>query len=78
MSLATSQQASIGMESTRMVFIFFWRYEVYPLTICFKGTNEMDGASGVTQCPVAPGQSFTYDFTVSTSHVRNFQDTDNL
>ncbi|KAI9745431.1 MAG: hypothetical protein M1818_000965 [Claussenomyces sp. TS43310] len=28
------------------------------------GTSEMDGASGISQCPVAPGQSFTYDFVV--------------
>lgn len=30
-----------------------------------NGTQEMDGASGVTQCPVAPGHSFTYEFMVS-------------
>lgn len=29
-----------------------------------KGTNDMDGSSGATQCPVAPGQSFKYDFNV--------------
>lgn len=29
-----------------------------------RGTNDMDGSSGATQCPVAPGQSFTYDFNV--------------
>ena len=29
-----------------------------------RGTANMDGASGDTQCPIAPGQSFTYDFTV--------------
>lgn len=28
------------------------------------GTNSMDGSSGTTQCPIAPGQSFTYDFVV--------------
>lgn len=28
-------------------------------------TNEMDGASMVTQCPVAPGSSYTYNFTVN-------------
>lgn len=28
------------------------------------GTNDMDGSSGATQCPIAPGQSFTYDFNV--------------
>ncbi|KAM0552463.1 hypothetical protein ACHAPJ_008024 [Fusarium lateritium] len=27
-------------------------------------TNEMDGPSMVTQCPVAPGQSITYNFTI--------------
>jgi iron transport multicopper oxidase len=29
-----------------------------------NGTNEMDGPSYVTQCPVPPGSSFTYNFTV--------------
>ncbi|KAI9733631.1 MAG: hypothetical protein M1834_003233 [Cirrosporium novae-zelandiae] len=26
------------------------------------GSTHMDGASGTSQCPIAPGQSFTYDF----------------
>ena len=30
-----------------------------------NGTNEMDGVVGVTQCGIAPGENFTYDFTVS-------------
>src|SRR5687767_836360 len=30
-----------------------------------NGTNEMDGPSMVTQCPIPPGQSFTYNFTVN-------------
>ncbi|KAI1268789.1 multicopper oxidase-domain-containing protein [Xylariaceae sp. FL1019] len=30
-----------------------------------NGTNWMDGASGVTQCPIAPGQSFQYKFNVT-------------
>lgn len=30
-----------------------------------NGTNNMDGASMITQCPVAPGSSFTYNFTVN-------------
>ena len=30
-----------------------------------NGTNEMDGPAGVTQCPIAPGGNFTYDFMVS-------------
>lgn len=29
-----------------------------------NGTNWMDGAVGVTQCPIAPGQDFTYRFRV--------------
>lgn len=32
-----------------------------------NGTNAMDGPAGVTQCPVAPGQSIVYDFVVSIS-----------
>ena len=31
-------------------------------------TNEMDGPSGVTQCPVPPGSSITYSFLVGSSH----------
>jgi iron transport multicopper oxidase len=30
-----------------------------------NGTNQMDGAGSVTQCPIAPGRSYTYDFTVN-------------
>ncbi|KIH92323.1 ferrooxidoreductase Fet3 [Sporothrix brasiliensis 5110] len=29
-----------------------------------NGTNSMDGASMFTQCPIPPGSSFTYNFTV--------------
>lgn len=29
-----------------------------------NGTNFMDGTVGVTQCPIAPGQSFQYEFQV--------------
>lgn len=29
-----------------------------------NGTNWNDGTVGVTQCPIAPGQSFRYEFTV--------------
>ncbi|KAF7556174.1 hypothetical protein G7Z17_g1586 [Cylindrodendrum hubeiense] len=32
-----------------------------------NGTNEMDGPSMVTQCPVPPGSSITYNFTVDQS-----------
>jgi FtsP/CotA-like multicopper oxidase with cupredoxin domain len=29
---------------------------------CFLGTQEYDGVPSVTQCPIAPGSSFTYRF----------------
>lgn len=29
-----------------------------------NGTNHMDGVHGITQCSVAPGKAFTYNFTV--------------
>jgi iron transport multicopper oxidase len=29
-----------------------------------NGTNHMDGVAAVTQCPVPPGSTFTYDFNV--------------
>ncbi|KAF1813975.1 conidial pigment biosynthesis oxidase Abr1/brown 1 [Eremomyces bilateralis CBS 781.70] len=29
-----------------------------------RGSPEMDGAAGVTQCPIPTGASFTYDFTL--------------
>lgn len=32
-----------------------------------NSTNEMDGPSMQTQCPIVPGASFTYDFTVDQS-----------
>lgn len=30
-----------------------------------NGTAEMDGPNMVSQCPVVPGQEFTYNFTVN-------------
>jgi iron transport multicopper oxidase len=30
-----------------------------------NGTNDMDGPSMITQCPIPPGSSFTYNFTVN-------------
>ncbi|KAK5633826.1 hypothetical protein RRF57_009540 [Xylaria bambusicola] len=30
-----------------------------------NGTSWMDGAAGVTQCPIAPGQSFEYRFNIT-------------
>lgn len=33
-----------------------------------NGSTEMDGVTGVSQCPIQPGGSFTYNFTVSASN----------
>lgn len=32
------------------------------------GTNQMDGPEMVTQCPIGPGQTFLYNFTVTEQH----------
>jgi hypothetical protein len=32
-----------------------------------NGSNSMDGPTGVTQCPIGPGETFTQVFTVSLS-----------
>jgi len=32
-----------------------------------KGSQVMDGPSGVTQCPIPPGSNFTYTFVVGQS-----------
>lgn len=31
-----------------------------------NGTTQMDGPAQVSQCPIIPGSSFTYNFTVRT------------
>ncbi len=36
-----------------------------------QGTPEMDGPSGASQCPIPPGSSFAYSFTVSTPQFEN-------
>jgi FtsP/CotA-like multicopper oxidase with cupredoxin domain len=33
-----------------------------------NGTNWMDGTVGITQCPIAPGRSFLYNFTVENQY----------
>jgi FtsP/CotA-like multicopper oxidase with cupredoxin domain len=30
-----------------------------------NGTNFMDGTTGITQCPIAPGRRFRYEFTIT-------------
>jgi len=34
-----------------------------------NGTNFMDGTSGITQCPIVPGSSFRYEFTVTGEYI---------
>lgn len=45
----------LGNESTSLHF-----HGLY-----MNGSNHMDGPVGTTQCPIPPGASFTYNFTVS-------------
>ena len=45
----------LGNESTSLHFHGMYQ----------NGTTDMDGAVGATQCPIEPGGSFTYNFTVS-------------
>ncbi|KAF2497204.1 iron transport multicopper oxidase FET3 precursor [Lophium mytilinum] len=45
---------SLGNESTSLHFHGLYQ----------NGTNHMDGPVGVTQCGIAPGSSFTYNFTI--------------
>lgn len=44
----------LGNESTSLHFHGLYQ----------NGTSDMDGVTGVTQCPIQPGGSFTYNFTV--------------
>lgn len=43
-----------------------------------NGSTEMDGVTGVSQCPIQPGGSFTYNFTVSLSNTLTQANTNNL
>ncbi|KAM0427013.1 hypothetical protein ACHAPT_007911 [Fusarium lateritium] len=45
---------SLGNQSTSLHF-----HGLY-----MNGTTHMDGPAGVNQCPIAPGTTFTYNFTV--------------
>lgn len=40
--------------------------------LSMRGANAFDGASGVTQNPIAAGEAFTYDFTVDTEQSGTF------
>lgn len=46
---------SLGDESTSLHF-----HGLY-----MNGTTHMDGPVGVSQCPIAPGHTFTYDFVIT-------------
>lgn len=39
-----------------------------------RGTNAMDGPTGVTQCPIGPGETFTHVFTVVTTQKPAFEE----
>lgn len=53
--LVLNVRNSLGNASTSIHFHGFFQ----------NGTNHMDGAVGVTQCAIPPGDSFTYDIKVS-------------
>jgi iron transport multicopper oxidase len=57
--LVVNLKNSLGNESTSI----HWH------GIHQEGTNAMDGPTGATQCPIPPGSSFTYDFTVCAMHI---------
>lgn len=33
-----------------------------------NGTNWMDGTAGITQCPIPPGRTFLYNFTIDNQY----------
>lgn len=37
-----------------------------------RGTNEMDGVTGLTQSPISPGESFVYRFKISEDQAGTF------
>jgi FtsP/CotA-like multicopper oxidase with cupredoxin domain len=37
-----------------------------------KGSNEMDGAVGFTQCPIPKGKDFTYEFQIDSAQSGTF------
>ncbi len=63
--LVVNLKNSLGNESTSI----HWH------GIHQEGSNAMDGPTGATQCPILPGYTFTYDFTVrklATSLLRRY------
>lgn len=42
------------------------------LLTAVPGANHMDGVTGVTQCPIVPGDSMLYNFTISQSQSGTF------
>ena len=59
---------SLGNESTSLHFHGLF----------MRGATHMDGPVSVTQCPILPGERFTYNFTVSSPRSRLRSNTDCL
>ena len=59
---------SLGNESTSLHFHGLF----------MRGATHMDGPVSVTQCPILPGERFTYNFTVSCPRSRLRSNTDCL
>ncbi|GJC89121.1 oxydoreductase ptaK [Colletotrichum liriopes] len=49
-----------GSKGILAEFLFAPRLTYVLISIHQEGTNYMDGVSGITQCPIVPGGSFTY------------------
>ena len=66
--IVVNVQNQLGNESTSLHFHGMYQ----------NGSTEMDGTVGATQCPIKPGASFTYNFTVSPSSLILYADTNIL
>jgi FtsP/CotA-like multicopper oxidase with cupredoxin domain len=65
------ENRSVNGETRRSHLLIYRRTNMYSATLIHfhgifqNGTNWMDGTTGITQCPIAPGGRFHYEFTVS-------------
>lgn len=61
----TDPQQLRGLSMVRILHlppILYFTFGKYWHGLLQKGTSPMDGVVGVTQCPIAPGNSFLYSF----------------
>jgi iron transport multicopper oxidase len=58
------RSTSIVCNSKTVTFILLLTTSQHWHGLYQEGTNYADGPVGITQCPISPGQSFLYDFSV--------------